>query len=85
MSDNFDPEEIAEIEARFERVAREELVTICYFAEMSYETAKELVLMHKAWDADGDIEALLALMEYLDNFLSSLAEVLDDSGLTPES
>jgi hypothetical protein len=73
VSDDFRPEDIAEISASLERAELEETTSVCSYVELPYKAAQRLVDLSRAWVEDNNWYSALELLDFATQFADSLA------------
>lgn len=76
--DEFDPKDLAEIEARFERVEFEETVTLCSYVELPYATAQFLIQQADDYIDNKNWLAAVELLKFAVTFIDTLAIAIDE-------
>lgn len=75
--DEFDPKDLAEIEARFERVEFEETVTLCSYVELPYATAQFLIEQADDYIENQNWMAAVELLKFAITFIDTLSIAME--------
>lgn len=80
MTDQFDPQDIAEIEATLNRAEAEENTSVCLYMELPYTGAASIVQWYVDWTEGGDYTAFMKVLEFIHSLVGSLEMTLAEYG-----
>ncbi len=82
MSDQFDPDDIAEIEAALKKVEIEETSVVCSYSEMTYESARNMIRTADIYENGEELvdrwHAATELIQFALTYIASIKEMIGD-------